>query len=109
MHRAQKDGVRVQAELLIPLVSDSEEVRYVRDRIFGNYRPWKDVPGMPDRPRIGSMIEVPRACLLADEIARLADFISYGTNDLTQSIYGLSRDDASRSEERRVGKSWRCM
>jgi len=95
MHRAQQDGVRVQAELLIPLVSDPEEFRYVRDRIFENYRPWKDVPGMPDRPRIGSMIEVPRACLLADEIARLADFISYGTNDLTQSIYGLSRDDAS--------------
>lgn len=95
MHRALQDGLRVQAELLIPLVSDPEEFRYVRDRIIDNYQRWKDEPGMPDRPRIGSMIEVPRACLLADEIARLSDFISYGTNDLTQSIYGLSRDDAS--------------
>lgn len=95
MHRALHAGIRVQAELLIPLVSDPEEFRYVRDRILENYRPWKEQPGMPERPRIGSMIEVPRACLLADEIARLADFISYGTNDLTQSIYGLSRDDAS--------------
>lgn len=95
MHRAQKEGFEVHAELLVPLVSDPEEFRYVRDRILENYRPWADKDGMPPRPEIGSMIEVPRACLMADEIARLADFISYGTNDLTQSIYGLSRDDAS--------------
>lgn len=95
MHKAHQEGIEVHAELLVPLVSDPEEFRYVRDRILENYRPWVGVDGMPERPDIGSMIEVPRACLMADKIARLSDFISYGTNDLTQSIYGLSRDDAS--------------
>lgn len=95
MRMALGDGLKVQAELLVPLVSDPAEFKYVRDRIFETYAPWKTHQGMPERPQIGSMIEIPRACLLADEIARLSDFISYGTNDLTQSIYGLSRDDAS--------------
>src|SRR3712207_8210734 len=55
---------------------------------------------------VGTMIELPRAALLADRIAPFADFLSFGTNDLTQTALGMSRDDA-RSEERRVGKECR--
>lgn len=95
MSRAIADGYEVRAEILIPLVSDPVEFQVVRDRILSVYAPWASQAGMPARPYIGSMIEVARACLLAGEIAELSDFISFGTNDLTQSVYGLSRDDAS--------------
>lgn len=95
MARAAEEGLEVDVEILVPLVSDPEEFRIVRDRILAVYAPWACRAGMPARPHIGSMIEVARACLLADEIAMLSDFISFGTNDLTQSVYGLSRDDAS--------------
>lgn len=95
MAEASARGIPHRVELLVPLVSDPEEFRRVRDRIHEVYAPWAQIHGMPEKPRIGSMIEVARACLLADEIAVLADFISFGTNDLTQSVYGLSRDDAS--------------
>ncbi len=95
MQMALSEGIEVHTELLVPLVSDPVEFRTVRDRILESYAPWRTEPRMPERPRIGSMIEIARACLFADKIAALSDFISYGTNDLTQSIYGLSRDDAS--------------
>lgn len=95
MERAQRKGATVRAELLIPLVSDPAEFRYVRQRLDTLYQELEPAPGMPERLRIGSMIEVARACLLAGEIAREADFLSIGSNDLTQSVYGLSRDDAS--------------
>lgn len=95
MKRAATNGIEYQVDILIPLVSDPLEFKIVRDRILALYAPWAEDPEMPERPQIGSMIEVARACLLADEIAKLADFISFGTNDLTQSVYGLSRDDAS--------------
>ena len=95
MALARARGIDVQAELLIPLVSDPEELRWLRERILALYEPWREQPGMPERPQIGSMIEVARACLMAGELARQSDFLSFGTNDLTQSVYGLSRDDAA--------------
>lgn len=95
MALALQEGLTPQAEILVPLVSDPAEFRYVRDRIDAQFERWRGTPGMPERPCVGSMIEVARACLLADEIAKDADFLSFGTNDLTQSVYGLSRDDAA--------------
>ena len=82
-------------EILVPLVSDPEEMRYTRALVEREFEAYRGRKGMPQAPSIGSMIEVARACLLADEIAKYSDFISFGTNDLTQSVYGLSRDDAS--------------
>lgn len=95
MAEASRQGIPHDVEILVPLVSDAAEMRYVRTLVETAYEPFKDMPGMPHKPIIGSMIEVARACLLADEIAKVSDFISFGTNDLTQSVYGLSRDDAS--------------
>lgn len=92
---ASRAGIAHSVEILVPLVSDAAEMRYIRALVEEEYAPYRGVEGMPERPSIGSMIEVARACLLADEIAKYADFISFGTNDLTQSVYGLSRDDAS--------------
>jgi pyruvate,orthophosphate dikinase len=74
-------------EILVPLVSTAEELRRMRTMIEGEIGPDSAI-------KIGTMIELPRAALTADEIATVADFFSFGTNDLTQMTYGLSRDDA---------------
>ncbi|HXV73057.1 MAG TPA: pyruvate, phosphate dikinase, partial [Acidimicrobiia bacterium] len=74
-------------EIMVPLVSTAEELRRMRTMIEAETGPDRDI-------RIGTMIELPRAALTADEIATVADFFSFGTNDLTQMTYGLSRDDA---------------
>ena len=84
----------IEPEIMIPLVGDQAELRFVKkivtetaDRIIAN----------SDRPmtyKVGTMIEIPRAALLADEIAQEAEFFSFGTNDLTQMTFGFSRDDA---------------
>jgi pyruvate,orthophosphate dikinase len=92
---AVAEGIEVYPELLVPLVSIPEELRRLRKRIDRILTEFDHVDEFPDKIPIGSMIEVARACLLADEIAKHADFISFGTNDLTQSVFGISRDDAS--------------
>ena len=74
-------------EIMVPLVSTAEELRLMREMIESEVGSSRDI-------RIGTMIELPRAALTADEIALVADFFSFGTNDLTQMTYGLSRDDA---------------
>jgi pyruvate,orthophosphate dikinase len=74
-------------EIMVPLVSTAEELRRMRTMIEGEIGPDSAI-------KIGTMIELPRAALTADEIATVADFFSFGTNDLTQMTYGLSRDDA---------------
>ena len=90
------EGIRVLPEIMIPLVSHHAELARLRElvqlecnAVLADVRPRIDV-------RVGSMIEVPRAALTADAVARYADFFSFGTNDLTQMGYALSRDDASR-------------
>jgi pyruvate,orthophosphate dikinase len=89
-----QQGVRVQPEIMIPLVGDWRELKFVRDycdqeasAVFQSYDCKIDY-------RIGTMIELPRAALTAGEIAEYADFFSFGTNDLTQTTWGLSRDDS---------------
>jgi len=89
-------GIKVKPEIMIPLVGDLKEfkmqesiVRRVADEVFKEKG--KKIPYM-----VGTMIELPRACLMADQIAKSAEFFSFGTNDLTQTTFGLSRDDAGK-------------
>jgi pyruvate,orthophosphate dikinase len=89
------EGVRVKPEIMIPFVSHERELEKLRvlcDEVITDVR--REASGSRVRPTIGTMIEVPRAALMADKIARHADFFSFGTNDLTQMGYALSRDDA---------------
>jgi pyruvate,orthophosphate dikinase len=87
-------GVDVQPEVMIPLVGTVEELRWLRDLLEPVARQVMKEKGTEVPLSIGTMIEVPRAALVADGIARHADFFSFGTNDLTQMTYGYSRDDA---------------
>jgi pyruvate,orthophosphate dikinase len=91
-----QSGLRVQPEIMVPLVSHVRELELVRGHVEEEIRGVLREQRVRIRPRIGSMIEVPRAALTAGEIARFADFFSFGTNDLTQMGYALSRDDAGR-------------
>ncbi len=88
------EGVSVHPEIMIPLVMVSEELR--RLRLLVAHTMDKALGSRPIPYTIGTMIELPRACLVADRIAEHADFFSFGTNDLTQTTFGLSRDDAGR-------------
>ncbi|BBH52499.1 pyruvate, phosphate dikinase [Fluviispira sanaruensis] len=81
----KEQGKKVFPEIMIPLVGIETELKWLRDRLQ------KIAPNLP----FGTMIEVPRAALVADKIARHADFFSFGTNDLTQTTYGFSRDDSA--------------
>ncbi|HZW56159.1 MAG TPA: pyruvate, phosphate dikinase [Nitrososphaerales archaeon] len=81
---AEERGVKVKAEIMLPLTSEALELRRLRELIS---KPLHDSP-------IGTMIETPRAAVTAGEIAKSADFFSFGTNDLTQMTFGMSRDDA---------------
>ncbi len=95
--RKLAEGVRVRPEIMIPLVANERELALLRGRAeeaIAEVR--RNFPGSRLRPAIGTMIEVPRAALTADVIARHADFFSFGTNDLTQMGYALSRDDAEK-------------
>ena len=87
-------GVRVSPEIMIPLVMVPEELRRLRERVTASMD--KALGGANIPYTVGTMIELPRACLVADRIAQHADFFSFGTNDLTQTTFGLSRDDAGR-------------
>ncbi|MFQ5765434.1 MAG: putative PEP-binding protein, partial [Rhodospirillales bacterium] len=89
-----KAGTRVEPEIMIPLISVRAEfdmLKDIIDRVAGEV---SAAAGVELSYMTGTMIELPRACLLADEIAEVAEFFSFGTNDLTQTAYGFSRDDA---------------
>jgi pyruvate,orthophosphate dikinase len=93
--RVAADGVKVKPEIMVPLVSHERELAQIRalaEEVIADVR--REHDGSRVRPTIGTMIEVPRAALTAAEIAKHADFFSFGTNDLTQMAYALSRDDA---------------
>jgi len=87
-------GVAVHPEIMIPLVMVPEELRRLRALVATTFE--AAIAGAAIPVTIGTMIELPRACVVADQIAAHADFFSFGTNDLTQTTYGLSRDDAGR-------------
>ncbi|MHB8170920.1 MAG: pyruvate, phosphate dikinase [Thermincolia bacterium] len=89
-----KEGVDVQPEVMIPLVIEARELKFLRDLSVEVAEKVMAEQNVKFDIHIGTMIELPRAALLADEIAQHADFFSYGTNDLTQTTLGFSRDDA---------------
>lgn len=88
------EGIAVQPEIMVPLVMDPEELRRLRAQIEGIAEAVFASVGTRVEYQVGTMIELPRAALVADKIAAHADFFSYGTNDLTQTTMGLSRDDS---------------
>jgi pyruvate,orthophosphate dikinase len=92
-----ESGGRLQPEIMIPLVAhvgELERLRALVEEEIGKVR--RARPKARFRPTVGTMIEVPRAALTAGRIAQYADFFSFGTNDLTQTAYALSRDDAGK-------------
>jgi pyruvate,orthophosphate dikinase len=91
-----KEGRKVVPEIMIPLVVDVRELEHQRKIVDQVARETMAQYGVKVEYQVGTMIELPRAVLLADEIARQAEFFSFGTNDLTQTILGLSRDDAGK-------------
>ncbi len=93
---ANKNGISVIPEIMIPLVSAKREVELVRARIDGIASTVRAETTTEFDYRLGIMVETPRAALRADDIASSSAFLSFGTNDLTQMTYGLSRDDAGR-------------
>ncbi|MDO6729546.1 PEP-utilizing enzyme [Marinovum sp. 2_MG-2023] len=93
---ASRDGAPVVPEIMIPLVSAKREVEIVKTRVDAVAAAVRNETGRNFDYRLGVMVETPRAALRAEEIAGHADFLSFGTNDLTQMTYGLSRDDAGR-------------
>ena len=92
---ATRAGVRVRPEVMVPLVADVKELSRTRETIRAIAEAVLEEAGVHVGYMIGTMIELPRAALLAGEIAQEADFFSFGTNDLTQTTFGISRDDAS--------------
>jgi pyruvate,orthophosphate dikinase len=92
----QKGGVKVLPEIMIPLVLDRKELSILEQSTRRVADDLIKKSGIKLLYLVGTMIELPRAALLADEIAEVAEFFSYGTNDLTQTTMGLSRDDAGR-------------
>lgn len=89
-----KEGMSVIPELMIPLVGDVQELKYVKDVVVKTANEIIEKAGVDLKYMVGTMIEIPRAALTADEIASEAEFFSFGTNDLTQMTFGFSRDDA---------------
>ncbi|WP_282925691.1 pyruvate, phosphate dikinase [Helcococcus kunzii] len=94
--RMKEEGVDVKPEIMIPLAGDAKELEVVASSIRAEIDKLCEENGQELDYHIGTMIEIPRATLLADEIAEVAEFFSFGTNDLTQMTYGFSRDDAGK-------------
>ncbi|WP_073156882.1 pyruvate, phosphate dikinase [Halanaerobium congolense] len=92
----EEDGYDVKADIMIPLVGTDKELEIIREKSEKVAAGLLDNTDTEIHYTIGTMIEIPRAALLADRIAKFADFFSFGTNDLTQMTYGFSRDDAGK-------------
>jgi pyruvate,orthophosphate dikinase len=92
--RLKKEGMNPVPEIMIPLVGTRNEMALERDRLEGVVKDVFTSEGVQVAYKFGACMEVPRACLVAGHVAETAEFFSYGTNDLTQTTYGYSRDDA---------------
>ena len=92
----QKKGIDVHPEIMVPLVAISEEFDTLESKIRKFAEELIQESGQQLEYKIGTMIEIPRACVVADHIAKKAEFFSFGTNDLTQMAFGFSRDDAGK-------------
>jgi pyruvate,orthophosphate dikinase len=93
---AKESGTAPIPEIMIPLTATRKELEMTRAQVDAVAQKVFAETGTTIEYTVGTMIELPRACLLADQIADLADFFSFGTNDLTQTVFGLSRDDAGK-------------
>jgi pyruvate,orthophosphate dikinase len=91
----KRTGKAVGLEVMVPLIATKAEFDLIKARIDATAQSVMRETGAKLSYQVGTMIELPRACLLAGEVAETAEFFSFGTNDLTQSTYGISRDDAS--------------
>ncbi|MEL7649704.1 MAG: pyruvate, phosphate dikinase [Sedimentibacter sp.] len=102
---SDEENITLVPEIMVPLVGKKEELDFLRKIITETSEKVKNEKGSDLKYLVGTMIEVPRACVTADEIAQSADFFSFGTNDLTQMTFGYSRDDAGKfiSDYREVG------
>ena len=92
----EKENIKATPEIMIPLIGNVNELKYVKNIIKEEADKLINEANSHIEYKIGTMIELPRACLIADSIAKEAEFFSFGTNDLTQLTYGFSRDDASK-------------
>ena len=92
----EKEGIKTHPEIMIPLIGDLNELKYVKNIVTTTADKVMLEKNFKVNYNIGTMIEIPRATVIADEIAQEAEFFSFGTNDLTQLTYGFSRDDASK-------------
>jgi len=93
---AKETGEKIVPEIMIPLVGDVEELKWLKAKLVPVIEETMKSYGVTLKYEIGTMIEIPRAAVTADEIAAEAEFFSFGTNDLTQMTYGFSRDDAGK-------------
>ena len=91
-----REGITVLPEIMIPLVATVEELKRQRKVVIETAKQVFKEQGIKVDYMVGTMIELPRAALVADKIAKEAEFFSFGTNDLTQTAFGLSRDDAGK-------------
>ncbi|MFR2806844.1 MAG: pyruvate, phosphate dikinase [Faecalispora jeddahensis] len=93
---SRKKNINIVPEIMIPLVGEVKELKFVKDVVTSTADKLIAESGISMKYEVGTMIEIPRAALTADEIAKEADFFSFGTNDLTQMTFGFSRDDAGK-------------
>ena len=93
---SEEDGINIKPEIMINLVGEIKELKYVKNIVVETVEKVFEAKGKKLDYLVGTMIEIPRAALTADQIATEAEFFSFGTNDLTQMTYGLSRDDAGK-------------
>ena len=92
----KREGIDVKPEIMIPLIGDYKEIVYVKHLITSTADELLKNENIDIEYKVGTMIEIPRAALIADKIAKEAEFFSFGTNDLTQMTFGFSRDDAGK-------------
>ena len=94
--RSRRPAWKIVPEIMVPLVGEAKELAYVKNIIDKTAKALIEEAGSDMTYKVGTMIEIPRAALTADEIAKEAEFFSFGTNDLTQMTFGFSRDDAGK-------------
>ena len=93
---AKRTGKMVEPEIMVPFILEVKELKYVKNEICKVADELIAASGLDMHYHVGTMIEIPRAALLSDEIAAEAEFFSFGTNDLTQMTFGFSRDDVTK-------------
>ncbi|WP_275532613.1 pyruvate, phosphate dikinase [Gemmiger sp. An194] len=93
---SRETGLKIVPHIMIPLVGEVKELKFVKDVVVATADKLIKAGGVDMKYEVGTMIEIPRAALTADEIAKEAEFFSFGTNDLTQMTFGFSRDDAGK-------------